>query len=68
MKAREFDKTVGFQPENTLDAFLLGRLYEKTQEKLNPGMSTGSDRLVVNELIGIRFDAGELVRYLLSQD
>lgn len=67
MKTGKSDNTVRFIPDNTYDAFQLGRLYEKTLQKLRPGLTVGSDKGVRNELCGIRFDAVELVDYLLNR-
>lgn len=66
MKVKNFHKNVGFEPENTYEAFQLGRLFEKTRQELEPGVSTGSDKTITNELLGIRFDVAKLVEYLLS--
>ena len=65
MKTKGLDKIIVFEPENTWDAFQLGRFYEKSRQELKPGVSLSADKAITNALLGIRFDAAELVKYLL---
>ena len=68
MKAKRLGQAVCFEPENTWDAFQLGQVYEKTREVLEPGVTTESDKKgFTNGIAGIRFDAGEIIGYLLSK-
>ena len=66
MKCEVHGKAISFIPESIYDGYLLGRLYETSRSKLKVSKATNVSTGIETELLELRFDTTDLIKYLLG--